>query len=66
MKGIVEVSMLNVSATSDPPWVLKGYLEGVAVLATGYLLNVDQLHLRRPCVRRCVGHTSNWTAGSLH
>ena len=45
-------SSLNVSATCIRPWVHAGHPEAVAVLATGCLLNVDRLHLRRPCVRQ--------------
>ena len=44
--------MLNVSATCSPPSLHAGHLEAVAVLTTGCLLNVDQLHLRRRCVRQ--------------
>ena len=44
--------MLNVSATCSPPWAHAGHPEAVAVLTTGCLLNVDQLHLRRPRVRQ--------------
>ena len=44
--------LLNVSATCSPPPVHAGHLEAVAVLTTGCLLNVVQLHLRWPCVRQ--------------
>ena len=45
--------MLNFSATCSP-WVHAGHREAVAVLTTGCLLNIDQLHRRRPCVRQDV------------